>query len=663
MAFLGQPVPNVQKKERKGQKERKEGQKERKEGNTRPSPKDKDIAKCKRDFRAYVKEAKKKGKTHRDIIREGTKLGYQLHQLNMAFLGQPVPNLGKKERKERRKEGKKERKEGKKERKEGRKERKGKEERKEGKKKGKKGKKKKKWKKKELARRHREEENRRVHNNQLLILPTVVCTACGKKVSLGNAIQCRKSYKPHSYCAECFTGVVKAKLEENKLTAPCSAECPPFNSDDFYKVQDVTLIDLIDRVHHRKIALSLDAKKNNEIVIHCPEERCKNIEILDEKVASQRGYIWNCSECGVHMCIRCKPMVKLGANLEDYLYRMDNEGEHKCEEDKDTIIQDLLIQCELKCSTMDCRSCGRGRNLMKDEACNVVSCPECKQCICYICGMDLGPDKCPAHNSFPHDNDVDGKNGCQLFKTEDEYTYGWRREHARRDFISMIQKKGYDSSQVLLVLRRDRIKNQFNGHQIVYEQLCKHFGSATLNLGVTSPYSLHANRLTLTNRDVKSANTHEVERKLDMRPPTRGGGVHPHAPQTPDQKTPRDRGQPRRRGYIPRQMRVAFQDDAFNSPSRERYGNEALHRDRGPADGVGLGAVKDELEPGQPEVRPAHRVPARALRSDSDAAHQALQQYNTIQYNELQQLQLQQEHTSHRHRSWFLNFFFGRECM
>jgi len=398
----------------------------------------------------YVRKAKAEGKSLKQIMIEGNQAGYTLQHIQMAYNDQHIPIKAKIAPQRQQEEQLQEQ-----------------------------------WPLQqqpvhvsdaELARRLHEEEEKRAQDNQFKA-PKMICTSCRDEVSVLESISCRNEQNPHFYCMYCFTGIVKSMLEENKVQAPCSPNCPVFTSDDFYKVQDQKLINRIDQVH-RDNNTNVAIQNRDEKIIQCPEEGCGNYEVMDAAVAEQNGYKWNCTRCLVYMCIRCNPHVKIASTMEEYFYHIDNGGEeHECEEDRELIIQEWITVCEIDCSTMTCSACQSNKALIKNEGCNVVNCPDCRTCICFTCGKDLGPSNLEAHNKYPHDNDVHGKGGCKLFETNEAYVNQWRKEHARRDFVSKVQDKGYDHTLVATVLKRERNRNQFQGHKDVYEALLKTYNA------------------------------------------------------------------------------------------------------------------------------------------------------------------------------------------
>lgn len=302
-----------------------------------------------------------------------------------------------------------------------------------------------------------------------LKIPTAECVVCGEKHALQEMVACNNARKPHYYCIRDFTASVRVKLGEDKLTCACMEDsCGPFTIVDFYKIQDSDLRGQIDALTFRKAELN-----DGERMVHCTKAGCKNRVIVTDESAAAAGHVWECDQCMSFYCIKCEPQVKLCDDGRAAYYNRIVSGEgsgHECTEDKKGTIRRLLVDCATKCSLVFCSNCkngpiykeGQGRGF---EGCNVVRCPRCNKHVCWVCTKILSESSAKAHDQMPHDNDVHGAKGCELFNTEKKYVHGWRREHSFRDFCAAIRSKGYSKALIREVMAVPGIIAQFQNER------------------------------------------------------------------------------------------------------------------------------------------------------------------------------------------------------
>lgn len=220
----------------------------------------------------------------------------------------------------------------------------------------------------------------------------ITCHVCYNKFNeIDELIRCN-SYNycgKHSVCYDCMIGYMNSLMSEGIASMDCM-----FSKNEkcggIYKNEDINRAfgnrdqsrELIDKWNELVIMtdiVRLGCICENYMI--CPL-CCKWGCIFEPPVGAgiHHAFLIKCGKCDEEWCTLCKRKSHNGRSC----YYIDE----KLDDSKTIILIDKLLQDTVTRIIMHCCSvCGC--SYIKDDGCNLMTCPKCQGMSCYICGMRL----------------------------------------------------------------------------------------------------------------------------------------------------------------------------------------------------------------------------------------------------------------------------------
>ncbi|XP_048588314.1 E3 ubiquitin-protein ligase RNF14 [Nematostella vectensis] len=229
------------------------------------------------------------------------------------------------------------------------------------------------------------------------------CSFCGNQEII---LSCQGNR--HIFCLECLSNCFRAKLSGPDVF---SYRCPLEQVCGSVLCSDLTR-DVLNSAHHGDLSSDIDQaalqSATKEPTQSCPN--CSGQFLLNPHLDFQDLFV-TCPHCQVDICQTC-----------DHALGPHGVSEHLCTPSTDSpsmrhVVEELLTKAStVTCPNIDCRL---SPIIKEKESCNMIKCPKCAQCFCYICEMLLGTDELEAHTSFPHVNpSIPSAPCCWIFDDE-----------------------------------------------------------------------------------------------------------------------------------------------------------------------------------------------------------------------------------------------------
>ncbi|EDO37913.1 predicted protein [Nematostella vectensis] len=227
------------------------------------------------------------------------------------------------------------------------------------------------------------------------------CSFCGNQEII---LSCQGNR--HIFCLECLSNCFRAKLSGPDVF---SYRCPLEQVCGSVLCSDLTR-DVLNSAHHGDLSSDIDQaalqSATKEPTQSCPN--CSGQFLLNPHLDFQDLFV-TCPHCQIDICQTC-----------DHALGPHGVSEHLCTTDSPSmrhVVEELLTKAStVTCPNIDCRL---SPIIKEKESCNMIKCPKCAQCFCYICEMLLGTDELEAHTSFPHVNpSIPSAPCCWIFDDE-----------------------------------------------------------------------------------------------------------------------------------------------------------------------------------------------------------------------------------------------------
>jgi len=232
--------------------------------------------------------------------------------------------------------------------------------------------------------------------------------------------------KNHISCYKCLLGHVKSLINDGIGSMDCM-----FNSSDkcggVYVENDIrkAIAEDDENANNKQEFLN----KWNEIVIMTDITRiasiCEDYQICPlcckwgcifeshpEFVNTYNtSYFITCGGCGKLWCSNCKRKEHMGRSC--YCLEFDNNENHN---KKKEVIRNMLLDMVSRVLTHGCSICGC--IYIKEEGCNLMTCPKCMGLSCYICGMKLHIRNNNKYWHFSGHEGAEGDATCPLWNNK-----------------------------------------------------------------------------------------------------------------------------------------------------------------------------------------------------------------------------------------------------
>ncbi len=214
------------------------------------------------------------------------------------------------------------------------------------------------------------------------------CIVCFEKLdNPDNIINCSNLEHNHQVCIDCLNGHILSMLNDGIASTECmfdkADKCGGcYKESDFKKC--LVNEDIYSKWTETSICceiIKLASICDNYLI--CPL-CCKWGCIFDAPpgVGNRHAFYIPCGKCGEQWCTLCKR--KSHGNQSCYeLHFTDNENQDARTKTIDKLLQDITTRVLTHCCTI----CGC--TYIKEEGCNLMTCPKCNGMSCYICGMKL----------------------------------------------------------------------------------------------------------------------------------------------------------------------------------------------------------------------------------------------------------------------------------
>lgn len=234
------------------------------------------------------------------------------------------------------------------------------------------------------------------HTNGNAVDHHTIITGCGVCFddigALNNLIKCSSSdcYISHIICKNCLLGHITSMLNDGIASNECmfdkSEKCGGCYSEiDIQNAIGVENREMLNKWNETLISseiIKLAGICDNYLI--CPL-CCRWGCIFDVPAgaSNRHAFYIPCGKCGLQWCTLCKRGAHGGRSCYELHFLAEDmtAGQWECVIDK--MLQDVVTRTLTHC----CSICGC--TYIKEEGCNLMTCPKCNGMSCYICGMKL----------------------------------------------------------------------------------------------------------------------------------------------------------------------------------------------------------------------------------------------------------------------------------
>lgn len=214
------------------------------------------------------------------------------------------------------------------------------------------------------------------------------CIVCFETIhNCENIIKCSNPEYNHQVCNECLCGHILSMLNDGIAGTECM-----FDKADkcggCYQEHDIKYCLQTEEIYSKWSETNTNCQiikfasicENYMICPLCCKWGC--IFEPPTGAAGRLAFYITCGQCNKQWCTLCKREGH-GAQSCYELHFTTNETLEKRTQIIDTMLQDITTRVLTHC----CSICGC--TYIKEEGCNLMTCPKCNGMSCYICGMKL----------------------------------------------------------------------------------------------------------------------------------------------------------------------------------------------------------------------------------------------------------------------------------
>jgi TRIAD3 protein (E3 ubiquitin-protein ligase RNF216) len=218
------------------------------------------------------------------------------------------------------------------------------------------------------------------------------CTVCGDETPLGlsELITCSNSGIQHQHinCKMCLKGHILSLIGDGIASLECmfnkhdkcGGEYTEYDIRKALEYDDASFAKWQDLFHTSEIIKLAGICENYIICPLCCKWGC----IFDVPVGSEKlGFGITCSNCKKQWCTLCKRAWHHGRICYELVFTEKEDKIEKQTEIIDKMIHDIATRALTHC----CSICGC--QYIKEEGCNLMTCPKCYGMSCFICSMKL----------------------------------------------------------------------------------------------------------------------------------------------------------------------------------------------------------------------------------------------------------------------------------
>lgn len=218
-------------------------------------------------------------------------------------------------------------------------------------------------------------------------------------------VSCTKMPNTHRFCQDCIRGYINTHLADGTASSTCMSH----TSDQCKGVYPTTILQKIldadkfgqlneqmQLMHVKQLAGTLD---HFHICPFCQRYgvQIKNINAVREATCGVCYHIW---------CLKCRQESHSQQIPCERLRQLDPEFvRHKVEEFITSALMHTCPSCHTK--------------YIKDDGCNLMTCPQCKCYSCYLCGITLKPKRGTKYWHFQNHVHADPNATCPLYCNND----------------------------------------------------------------------------------------------------------------------------------------------------------------------------------------------------------------------------------------------------
>ena len=299
--------------------------------------------------------------------------------------------------------------------------------------------------------------------------PITKCGVCFDDITeLNNIIKCSSSecYITHLVCKECLLGHITSMLNDGIASNECifdkSDKCGGYYTELDIQKAIANNKHMLDKWNETLISseiIKLAGICDNYLI--CP--LCCRWGCIFETPAgagSRHAFYIPCGKCGDQWCTLCKR----GAHGSRSCYELHFQEEDVQTGMKEKVIDKMLQDIVTRTLTHCCSICGC--TYIKEEGCNLMTCPKCNGMSCYICGMKL---YYKANTKYWHftGHDLSDRNAtCPLWnnkagdgKSTNQGNIEYNLQKVEQEFSSFI--KANQGNKAIIQLIKERVRAQF----------------------------------------------------------------------------------------------------------------------------------------------------------------------------------------------------------
>ena len=273
----------------------------------------------------------------------------------------------------------------------------------------------------------------------------------------------------HLVCNSCLQGHINSMLSDGIASLDCmfnkSDKCGgTYNEIYIQKAIGLDNKDMLDKWSETIITteiVKLASICDNYMI--CPL-CCKWGCIFEAPagLANKHAYYIPCGKCGEQWCTLCKRKSHNNRTCYELQFTADETDEIKANV-VDKMLQDITTRTLTHCCTI----CGC--TYIKDEGCNLMTCPKCNGMSCYICGMKLYIKGNTKYWHFTGHDLADREATCPLWNNHagdgkaNQGNTEYNMQLVEREFLNFITaNKNLPDSRMIIKLIRSRIITLFS---------------------------------------------------------------------------------------------------------------------------------------------------------------------------------------------------------
>ena len=238
--------------------------------------------------------------------------------------------------------------------------------------------------------------------------PVMECQCCYGELPANNrstSISCTKKCNTHRFCHDCIRGYIDSHLTEGNASTTCMLDASE-KCGGVYRTRSLQKILEPDKFEKLSEQMQLTRIKQLAATLDhfhiCPFCQRYGVQVPDVKHTREAM----CGTCHHGWCLKCRQESHPPHIPCEKLRQLDHDFV-RCKVEE--LISDALMHTCPSCHT----------KYIKEDGCNLMTCPHCHSYSCYLCGIGLKRRNGTKYWHFKGHSDAGADAKCRLYCNND----------------------------------------------------------------------------------------------------------------------------------------------------------------------------------------------------------------------------------------------------